>query len=192
MPNTTPPRRFVLDVSSVTPGDDHSDNPASAVIDIDLPLAHQLLGLAALAKSFGLFEVTRMGMPAPVFYEEVDEGGDLLGEEYDSTAEVTIATATYIKWRAGSRHGNAYFQTEHLPVDDLRKFVSEAGDEAPLDDLDAIEEEVNEHFLHRLNAEIAENGIEEVARLFGRYAVMTPQQALWAVRANECSGEGTE
>lgn len=50
---------------------------------------------------------------------------------------------------------------------------------------DQIETVIREHFRDRLDAELAENGLEEIARLIGRYSMMSPLQALASIREIE-------
>jgi hypothetical protein len=50
---------------------------------------------------------------------------------------------------------------------------------------DHIESAIRLHFQERLEAELAENGLEEIARLIGRYSMMSPLQALACIREDE-------
>jgi phosphopantothenate synthetase len=52
-------------------------------------------------------------------------------------------------------------------------------------DADQIENMIRQHFEKRLDAELSENGLDEIAQLIGRYSMMSPLQALASIRETE-------
>lgn len=133
-----PMMQFMLNVHGVAGGDGGEDNPTFATINIPVDLAQRIVEMSSAVKENGWYEVSSFKCGTPVFWEsegEPDWDGAVLPEDrevYGSDASVMLVAENYVKWRASSRHGSAYFQTEHVDLDGLRKFV--AAHSRPSDD----------------------------------------------------------
>ncbi|GEM_PF-4892672 len=122
-----PTMQFVLEVSSLGGG---SGNPTFATIDVTVDLAQRIVAMSEAVKAQGWHEVSSSTCGNPVFWDSergLADRSEILPKDcttYQSDADVMVVAERYVKWQASSRYGSSHFQTEHVPLDDLRKFVA--------------------------------------------------------------------